>query len=310
MLLEPLRLMARWTRLVLPIGVFLGLAAPPLAELMHPLLSPAVVLLLVAGMMRVDWHQLRAAVSRPLVAGAGILWLLVGLPALVALLSAPLGLPEDLRRILIMIAALPPILSGPALAGVIGLDSATALVVLVTSTLLVPFTLPTTATLLAGVTDLIGPLDLFLRIGGIIGGSLLLAVALRAMIGPARLARHREAVDGFGVLVLLVFAVGVMDGMPGRLAAQPGLVLLYTLAAFGINLGMQVLAALAFRPAGPWRGTTLAFLSGNRNAALLLAVLPAEPALTLYVAVAQFPIYLLPSLLFPVYRRLAGAGAR
>jgi BASS family bile acid:Na+ symporter len=308
MILAPLRWLARRTRLVLPLGIFLGLAAPPLAELLRPLLSPSVVLLLVAGMMRVDWPGLRRAATWPLAAGLGPLWLLAGMPALVALLTLPLGLPEDLRRILVLIAAMPPILSGPALAGLMGLDATAALVVLVASTLLVPLSLPTVATLLAGAGDLADPVALFLRMGGIVAGAVLLALLLRALLGPERLARRKDEIDGFGVLVLLVFAVGVMDGVPERLAERPGLVLLYTLAAFGINLGMQALAALAFLRSGARSATTLAFLSGNRNAALLLAVLPPEPALTLYIAVAQFPIYLLPSLLFPLYRRLAGAA--
>ena len=48
-------------------------------------------------------------------------------------------------------------------------------------------------------------------------------------------------------------------------------------------------------------------LSGNRNLALLLAVLVdrAEFDVLLFFAVGQFPIFVLPAVLAPVYRRIA-----
>jgi len=51
---------------------------------------------------------------------------------------------------------------------------------------------------------------------------------------------------------------------------------------------------------------TVGFLAGTRNMGLLLAVLPAtvDPALFLYIATAQFPIYIMPTLLRPIYRHL------
>ncbi|WP_207483417.1 hypothetical protein [Arenibaculum pallidiluteum] len=301
-----LRWAARRTRLVLPAGILLGLIAQPLAAALNPLLGPAVALLLVAGMMRVEWPALRAALRRPLPALLGILWLCAGLPLLVLMLTLPLGLPAEFRTVLVMVAAMPPILSGPALAGLLGLDAATALVVMVVATLASPLTLAVFAGLMdAGSGGAVEPLALLMRMGAIVGGSVALALVLRRLLGPARLARRRAEIDGMGVVLLLAFAVAVMDGMAGRLIAAPGLVLLYALAAFALNLGMQAVTRLVFRPAGPRLATTLAFLGGNRNAALLLTVLPAEPALVLYVAAAQFPIYLLPSLLMPLYRRLA-----
>jgi len=229
------------------------------------------------------------------------------MPLLAALATGALDLPDGLGPILVMVAAMPPILSGPALAGLLGLDAAAALVVVVVATLVAPLSLPVVGGLLHGAVASTDPAVLFLRMGGIVGGAVALTFALRHALGAERLRRRRPEVEGFGVLLLLVFAIGVMDGMAARLLAEPGTVLVFTLAAFAMNLGMQLVTRLAFRPAGARIATTVAFLAGNRNAALLLAVLPAEPALLLYVAVAQFPIYLLPSLMVPVYRRLAGA---
>jgi BASS family bile acid:Na+ symporter len=50
---------------------------------------------------------------------------------------------------------------------------------------------------------------------------------------------------------------------------------------------------------------TVGFASGNRNMGLLLAVLPAEspPDVLLFFVLAQLPIYILPAVLGPAYRR-------
>ena len=51
---------------------------------------------------------------------------------------------------------------------------------------------------------------------------------------------------------------------------------------------------------------TAGYCSGGRHNALLLAVLPAsaDADIFLFIAAVQFPIYMIPTLLQPVYRRL------
>ncbi len=49
-------------------------------------------------------------------------------------------------------------------------------------------------------------------------------------------------------------------------------------------------------------------MAGNRNLGMLLAVMidTAHPDFHLFVAVGQFPIYMLPALAVPIYRRVLG----
>jgi BASS family bile acid:Na+ symporter len=51
---------------------------------------------------------------------------------------------------------------------------------------------------------------------------------------------------------------------------------------------------------------TVGYCSGGRHNALLMAVLPAtaDPDIFLFIAAVQFPIYIIPALLQPLYRRL------
>src|SRR3546814_18528910 len=70
-----------------------------------------------------------------------------------------------------------------------------------------------------------------------------------------------------------------------------------------------------FRSAFAWlgrrRALTVGLISGNCNMGLLLAAFPpgTDGDVVLYFAVAQIPMYMLPALLLPLYRRLVGDPA-
>ena len=92
-----------------------------------------------------------------------------------------------------------------------------------------------------------------------------------------------------------------MDGVTEFVAQSPWRVLQFIIAAFAANILLQLLgtgvaAAMARRSA-----LTVGFASGNRNMGLLLAVLPAD--MLLIFVLAQLPIYILPAVLGPAYRR-------
>ncbi len=112
--------------------------------------------------------------------------------------------------------------------------------------------------------------------------------------------------DGVAVVLLVLFAVAIMDGVTERFLADPSRVLAFLAVAFAAYVGFQGVGAAVFMVLG-WRSAlTIGFSSGNRNMALLLAVLPAgvDPDIPLYFALGQLPIYILPAVLTPLYRRL------
>jgi hypothetical protein len=128
---------------------------------------------------------------------------------------------------------------------------------------------------------------------------------LRAALGRERLRRNDALVGGLNVLLLVVFAIAVMDGVTARLLAEPSYIL-------GL-LGVSCIAALLLHAAGyfafRWTGARSAFnaavLSGNRNMGLMLAITAgtAGEAFSLYVGLAQIPMYFAPLLLTPFVRR-------
>ena len=285
-------------------SIFLALVLPDLATVMRPLLAPAVWGLLFMAMLRTDWAATREHLKRVPVVMASVAWLLVLSPVVLWLFLKAVGVEgPGIASALILMAAAPPLMSTPVLALIIGLDGAFALVLMTSATFLAPFILPVLTLGLLGLDLEISSSTLSLRLIGFIGSALLAVMLARRILTPARLAAVALPADGLVVVLMLVFAIGIMDGVTAALIADPVHVMAVIVIAFVANAMFQVITAAGFawmeRPAA----FTVGFVSGNRNMGLLLAVLPVglHPDIVLYFAMAQFPIYIFPLLLKPLY---------
>lgn len=297
----------RTARLVLPLSVVCGFLLPDLAARLAPLLPALVLLMLVQMMVRLEWPALVRTLRRPGLPLLAVATVLALMPLLVATLVGGIGVRPDLAVALIFGAAAPPLMSAPAFARFLDLDAALALVVMVIGTLLVPFTFPLVVAILIGSGLDVAPERMFLRLAGVIGLAAVLSLLIRRVLGPGRLVRAQPWLDDAGLVVVFLFGIAVMDGVTATLAAAPGNLALYAIAVFILNLGQQVVVFLLFRPIDPVAAVTLGFAGGFRNVGVLFAALPSpiDPALFLFVAVTQFPIYILPGLMYGVYRRLS-----
>lgn len=308
MLARLLATLGRRAPLILALGIFIGLASPGLAAYARPLLTPSVFAMLVVTMLRIDWPKVIEHARRPGRLGLVQGWVLIGCPLLMMLLVAPLDLPPGLKAAMVLYAAAPPLLTAPAIAVFSGLDSALALIAVVAAMFLYPIVLPPLALALLGIDLEVGTADLMLRLAGLIVGAFLLAMAIQKLAGKPRIKALSFHLDGMLVVLMIIFAIAAMDGVAARAIAEPGFVLMFVLASFAVNLGLQALSLLVFFPLPRITRTTIALITGNRNFALLMAALgtSADPDIFLYFAIGQLPIYLLPVVLQPVYRRLAG----
>lgn len=294
---------------VIAVGVFLGLAIPPLAALLKPLLVPAIIGPFLIALIRLDWRRLGQYFTRPTAVALALVWLLVLSPLLVHAVIQPLGLPASIHSGLVLMAAAPPLMASGALALMLGLDAALAVLVTMLGTALMPFTLPAIALYLLGVRIDMALSELMLRLGVVVGGCFALAWLLRKILPPGSIGRHAEALDGLAVLGLLLFATAIMDGVSTMVLEQPSFVMLCALAVYALNLTLQALGSIAFAWRGARQALTLGLCSGNANLGLLLAALAdrATSEVFIFVAVAQLPIYTLPVIQRPLYRRwLAG----
>ena len=304
-LISALQALSRHAATVLAVGIFAGLALPDLAGWMRPLLPSAVAGLLFLALLRIDWQELSRHLSRPLAAALFCAWFLIATPVLVWLAVELFDVDRGLGTALILAAACPPIVSGPAMALLLRLDAPLMLVSVVIASLLAPFTVVAVSSYLLGVSLHIDALALFLRLAFLIGGCVLTALLVRRLLGQARLARCRDPFDIASVMLLLVFAVAIMDGVTELVAQDPWRVLQFIIAAFAANILLHLLCTADAATMERRSALTVGFASGNRNMGLLLAVLPADspPDVLLFFGLAQLPIYILPAVLGPAYRR-------
>ncbi len=311
--LIPLRILGRQARWALPLGVFVGIAAPQLAALLRPLLTAAVIGTITGALLRLDWGQFAEFGRRPGLLSKILAWQLLASPLLVWLLTWMMDTPSEIRLVLVLQAAAPPIGSAAVFALILGLDGTLALLGAVVSTLLLPITLTPLVGLLLPEAGL--EVDLaafFMRVSLLVLAPFALAWTFRQVLGTQRLARNDEILAGLNVVLLVIFAIAVMDGVTARLASDPGYIGLLLLVACVAAALLHLAGYLLFRGAGYAAAYGAALLSGNRNMGLMLAITAgtAGEAFSLYVGIAQIPMYFAPLLLTPfVVRSRARAGA-
>ena len=305
-----LLLLSRRATLFLPWSLALGLGFQDLAATLKPLVTPLVVALLGIAMARTDWPAFAAVLRRPWLPLAMIIVAMVVVPVLATPLLHLLPIVPGLALALSLMACLPPLTSMPAVAGFLGLDRAVSLFMMLAGTALMPLTVPPLALLLFGLDLKIGVAEFVLRLAGLVLGGAALALLLRKMLDRAPHAAPR--IDGIAVIILMAFAIPIMDGVLARLQDEPWRTVSFVLWGFLATFVYIAFSTLLFWPFGTGSACTAGYGSGSRNNALLLAVLPAtvDPDYFLFIAAIQFPIYLTPMLRQPVYRRVTGRHSR
>ena len=314
--LDVLAASARHGGMLLAVGVFGGLLVPPLADALHWFIAPNVVALMTLVLLRVDIPDAMRHLRRPGRLAAIVAFHALAAPVLVWAAVAPLALDPGIAGALVIFATGCAATSGAAFARLVGLDAELTLLATLATTVLVPFTAPPMVHLLIGI-DLALSLPAFMaRLGLVVGVPLLLSVLIRRLVGPARLTPLGPAIDGVVVWILVLYGFGVMRGLAGRLLDDPAWVAQAAAAAFlgsfGLNLATTLGFGLAFGGVG-WRvAASAGLMGGNRNMALYLAILPAaaDPRIGLFFALCQFPLFLSPLLLRPVYRWARSIGGR
>jgi BASS family bile acid:Na+ symporter len=201
--------------------------------------------------------------------------------------------------------------SGAAFARLVKLDPDLSLIATLATTLLVPLTAPPIAYALTGVDLAITMGGFMARLALVVGLPLCVSMAIRWLAGPERLRPLGPAVDGALVWLVVFYGFAVMDGLPPLLLADPAWVAEAAAVAFAADFGLNAITTLALWPLGRRIAATAGMMSGNRNMALYLAVLPAaaDPRIALFFAICQFPLFLSPFLLRGAYRRLLSGHA-
>ena len=314
LLWRPLDYMGRHATKFLFGGVLVGLLVPPLASLLRPGLVVFLLLPLSLSLMRLDWSAFQAYARRPLLFVPIIIFLLLVCPLLMFAALTPLGLPRPLMEAIVLMSAAPPVTATVAFALILGLDAALAVIVMVIATALVPFTLPPLALLLLNIEVKMSLVEFKGRLALMVGFAFAAALLAHWKLPPGWLKKNQRLMDGSSVLALVLFAIAIMDGVAVKLMAQPGYVLLATASAFIANLTLQALGYAVGRFVfrfGQAAALTLGILTGNCNMGLVMVSLADRAVfdMVVFFAMGQLPMYMLPGLLRPLYRRVAARPA-
>ncbi len=304
--LGPIVWLGRQGTRAVALSLFLGMALPPVSAFAKPALPVAVFLLLVLAMIRLDMVALRIVGGQPLRLAAMVVWCMVAVPAIggimVSIAHQQLGFSGDIRLAITLMLVAPPIMSVPAFCYLLGLNGALSFVVMVLTLIVTPITAPLIAnTLVEGALPL-STAALALRLAFYLFGSAAVALALRRLLGAETVAAQGDLIDGLNVILLFVFAVALMDGVAALTFARPGLVAMLIAVSFGVAGTILAVTTVVFSPLGAHNALSLGLAAGNRNMGLMASALIAGlPDLTwAYVALAQFPIYLLPWIMRPI----------
>jgi len=300
--------LSRHAASILALSVLIGLVLPPLAALLKPILGPTVLLIFTAAFLRLDRRAMIGHITRPAILALATVWMLAGTPLVVWLITRDAGLPGRLGEALVLVASSPSLISMPAYALMLGLDAALNVTLLVVTSVLIPLVQPLVVLALLGVDLQVSPWALMARLALFVGGGIAAALIIEAIMGRRRIEYWAPQIAGLNLIVLVVFAVGVMDGVTALLLDRPGFVLGFAAAAFALNFGLMALTTAVFWWAGARAALSVGLAGGNRNFAVLVSVLgaTADADLVLYLAIGQFPIYIVPVVMDPICRRLVG----
>jgi BASS family bile acid:Na+ symporter len=302
-----LRRMGRHATALLPFSLLVGIAFQDLAAAARPLVTPLAILLLMLALVRTDWPRVRALLQRPGLAIVLSAVLLVAVPLIVWPIWQVIPVWPGLAAALCLSAMAPAVTSAPTVAGFLRLDASLTLLVSLITNFAVPLTLPPLALWLLGLDLHISATALSLRLAGIVAIALAGALAIRAWLGADGVRHNIERIDGCSVAVLIVFAIPLMDGILARAQAEPLKLGGFIAASFAGMLICNAVMTLGALPFLDYRtALTAGYCSNSRNNALLMAVLPAaaDKDIFLFIAAVQVPIYVIPTLLQPIYRRL------
>lgn len=308
-MLAPLRwLGCQGTRAVAAV-IFLGIAVPPLGQILQPYVGAAVFVLLIVSFLRIDPVALVKHLRRPGPVIAATLWTTVAIPLLSGGAGIAAGIDAaspDIFSGIVLQSASAPMMAAPAIAALLGLDATLILIALVGSSLLVPLTAPLFVHLFVGDLLAISPSLLGWKLFGLLASSAVVGLGLRRLVGVERIERYRAEIDGGNIIGLFLFAAALMVNVASALLEDPivwfGLLLL-GLSAFLFFFGLSL---LAFWHRGSDVALAVAFMTAQRNVGLMLAAAGGvlSDLTWLYFALSQVPVYLSPHILAPIIKRL------
>ena len=287
---------------ILAVAICSGVVFPSVSTLAAPLVFPALFLLLTFSLSLVTDRPL-AILTKPDPAVWGImLWQMAFIPLLVILVGWALELAGDLHLMLLATAVSGTVFAAPTIAHILKLDSRLPVNGMILSTFLMPVTLWLFGGALEG-----GGLDISMsqyasRVAIFLLIPLMLSVLINRFVKKLRKTHSPTlflALRIGAVASLMVFGMGIMDGVAEKIETDPGRVLTFLAISIGFALATVIGTIALFWSMG-WDLTLAAtILSVYRNVGLTYALIgtAAGNDFAIYVGVSQVSMFLTPLLI-------------
>lgn len=316
MIYSSLTLIGQHASKALPVGLLVGLLLPQIASALNPFLAISLIIPLVIALARIDWQEQYNHLKRWRLMVVLSAWILLICPLAVWTILNVVGNQfihqsiEPLTIAAVMAAAAPPVTACAAIALFLRLDAAIVVVATVLTMVLVPLTLPPLALVLLDISIKASLFELSGRLAAFIFAAFAFALLLKKSLGEPRIEQHANMLDGLAVVFIACFIIGIMDGVTGVVLKQPFYALITFFTSAGFILFLQLISAAAFWRLPRKTCLAIAMMSGNCNLGLMYLVLSDQFAIEvlLFFSIGQIPMYLLPALQTPLYRRLLDVG--
>ena len=230
-----------------PAAVALGLLWQDLAAIARPFLPVTVLMMLTLLLTRLNISQAFAHIRRPRLILAALAWSLILIPLLMNVVLWLWPVSDGLRLALTIYASSPPNFSTAALAWMFGLDGNLAVVFTLGAIALHPVVTPAFTELFASNIVELSAMQLAARLAGLIGAAVVLAAILRHTIPRRHLDEGHALFDAAHILIMVAFAVALMDGIPARIAAQPVFAVQLIALSFALHIVINALSYAFWR---------------------------------------------------------------
>ena len=287
---------------LLALGICAGVVFPQLAALLSPFVFPALFVLVTLSLSLVADRPIAVLVNpEPSVWGI-MLWQMAFIPLLVILAGWAIDLPPDLHLMVLVTATSSSVFAAPTIAHLFRLNDRLPINGMVVSTFLMPVTLLMFGQALEGDGLSISLSQYGWRVGLFLLLPLCLSVLINRFVenrGDKRTTACYGTLRFGAVAALLVFGVGIMDGVADEIAINPDRVLTFLLLAIGFGLATVIGTIGLFWSLGRDLMLSAMILSVHRNVGLTYAVIgtAAGHDFAIYVAVSQVPMFLSPLLI-------------
>jgi BASS family bile acid:Na+ symporter len=290
----------------LPIGVAIGLLYPALSSYLKPFLVFTLLVPLTLALVRIETNELIGSLKDWKVIILLTAWVLIGSPIFIWFILSFVNIEQPIFMAAVIAAAAPPVTACAAIAIFLRINAAIAVVITVTTMLVVPFTLPLVLEHLIDLEINTALWKLSLSLSGFILTTFTLAFIIKKSFTATLIKESKFILDGVSVVFISLFTIGIMDGINELFHQNPQFVIETLIVSTFVVFILYCFSTLIFWRLGARTAISIGLCSGSFNLGLMYIVLEKHASLELLIffGIGQIPMYCLPSLFTPIVQKL------